>query len=239
MTQAQEKAVVRDMYNDGEYKKHNADWHTADSPWKAVKIDEILSRNHLTPAHICEVGCGAGEILRQLSLKDRYQDTHFTGYEVSQDAFTLCQERRSERVHFLHKDLLSEDVSYDALLCIDVFEHVDDYMGFLRKLKDKAEYKVFHIPLDISIAGLLRNKLIEVRHVLGHLHHFIPETALATLEDCGYEIVDQMFTPSFAEIPPRSLKAKLARPPRQLLYAISPKLMSKTLGGCSLMVLAK
>ncbi len=235
-----QKIKVSERYNDGDYLQKNQTWHVEDSPWKAEQINKIASRNNLAVENVCEVGCGAGEILKQLSQKPRFDGAKFVGYEVSQDAFELCKERESESVSFKLSDILLEkEVNYDLLLCIDVFEHVDNYMAFLKNIRPKAEYKIFHIPLDLSVNSLLRNRLIYSRNSVGHLHYFTPDTALASLQDCGYEIVDSMYTPSFADLPPKTLKAKMAKLPRQLLYKISPKLMTTLLGGCSLMVLAK
>jgi len=41
-------------------------------------------------------------------------------------------------------------------MAIRLFEHVEDYLGFLRKMKTKATFKVFHIPLDLSVQTVLR-----------------------------------------------------------------------------------
>ena len=122
---------------------------------------------------------------------------------------------------------------------IDVFEHVENYMGFVKALKKKIGFKIFHIPLDLSVSALLRGMLIYNRNSVGHLHYFTSDTAIATLTDCGYEIVDTMYTPSFADLPSKSWKAKLIKLPRFALYKVSPKLLSTLIGGVSLMVLAK
>ena len=230
---------ITSRYNDGDYLSKNSDWHVEDSPWKAQQIDKIINRNKLNPTTICEVGCGAGEILRQLSLKPRYSEVDFTGYEISDDAFDLCLSRSTERLTYLKKDLLEDEKQYDITLCIDVFEHVENYMGFVRGLREKAEFKIFHIPLDLSVSALLRGMLINARNSVGHLHYFTPDTAIATLVDCGYEIVDTMYTPSFADLPSKNWRGKLIKFPRHALYKTSPKLLATLIGGVSLMVLAK
>ena len=69
---------VGSIYNDGEYKAKNSDWHVADSPWKANQISKIINKNKIVASEICEVGCGAGEILRQLSLRSDFLN-EFTG----------------------------------------------------------------------------------------------------------------------------------------------------------------
>lgn len=230
-------AAVGEIYADGTYLEKNATWHVEDSPWKAAQICELLSRNHIAPATVCEIGCGAGEILRQLS--DRYPAARFFGYEISPQAFDLCQARATARVQYRKANLLDEAVSFDVALCIDVFEHVDDYIGFLRALRPKAEYKVFHIPLDVSVLSVLREGMIDARIRVGHLHYFTPTTALATLKDAGYSVVDSFFTTVFDYLPATTLREKLAKGLRKGLYALSPRLMVKLLGGCSLIVLAR
>lgn len=228
---------LRDIYNNGAYLENNETWHAQDSPWKATQIARILDNNGITPHTVCEVGCGAGEILRQLSLK--YEGANFTGYELSPQAFELCKQRENDRTKYLLGNVLESDAFFDCLLCIDVFEHVEDYMGFIRALKAKATYKVFHIPLDISILAVLRATFLKDRTTIGHLHYFTRETALATVIDCDYEIVDSFYTTAFLELPQKTLKAKIVRFPRQLMFRISQHLAVRILGGCSLMVLAR
>jgi len=235
------KADVKIMsrYNDGDYLSKNSDWHVQDSPWKAQQIDKIIQRNNLIPKTICEVGCGAGEIIRQLSMKSQYAQVDFMGYEISDDAFELCRTRTTERLKYVKEDLLEVETNFDAILCIDVFEHVENYMGFIRRLRSKGEYKIFHIPLDLSVHSLVRGRLMYLRKSVGHLHYFTPETALAALADCGYEIIDTMYTPAFVDLPSLGWKAKIIKLPRLALFKLSPKLLSTFLGGISLMVLAK
>lgn len=228
---------VGEIYKDGTYLEKNSTWHVEDSPWKANQITKLLLRNQITPETIGEVGCGAGEILKQLSSK--FQSSDFYGYELSPQAYELCKTRESDNVRYKNEDLIEDDVFFDVLLCIDVFEHVEDYIGFIKAIKSKATFKVFHIPLDISVQSVLRGGMMTARASVGHLHYFTPQTAIATLTDSGYCIVDNFFTTSFNELPSQSIKSKIAKLPRKILYAISPNLMIKILGGCSLIVLAK
>lgn len=229
--------VAKDMYLDETYLSQNPTWHVEDSAWKAQQIRKMLSRHSVKLDTVCEVGCGAGEILKQLSAK--YPATMFFGYEFSPQAFELCKTRESEKIKYFMENLLDKDNRFDVLLCIDVFEHIEDYIGFLKQLKSKASVHIFHIPLDISVSSVLRNAMMSARESAGHLHYFTPETALATLKDSGYEVVDYFFTPSFDGLPLKMLKSKLAKLPRKILYSISPGLMVKLLGGGSLLVLTK
>ena len=77
---------------------------------------------------------------------------------------------------------------------MDVLEHLEDYFSFLRDLRPKAEYKIIHIPLDLSVRTVLLGKLCGFRAAYGHLHHFTKEVALEMLRDVGYEVIDYAYT---------------------------------------------
>jgi SAM-dependent methyltransferase len=228
---------VTDSYRDGTYLQKNNTWHAEDSLWKARQIIELGRRNKFPFVSVGEVGCGAGEILRQLA--EQFPTSAFTGYEMSPQAFGLCKAREHERVKYENRSILDEDVWFDCLLCIDVFEHVEDYMAFLRALRTKAEYKIFHIPLDLSVLSVLRSSMMTARLSVGHLHYFSAETALATLRDSGYTIVDHFYTRPFEHFPGKSTAGKLASLLRKILYTVSPHWTVRLVGGCSLIVLAR
>lgn len=225
------------IYEDGTYLKNNPTWHEQDSTWKAKQILKILKKNNLNPKTICEIGCGAGEILNCLS--NAFDDNLvFSGYEISPQAFEICKKKSKHNLHFLFKDLLNErEATFDVLLAIDVFEHVEDYFVFLRKLQKKGAYKIFHIPLDLSVQSVLRSSpILNIRRSGGHIHYFTKEIALATLEDTGYKLIDYFYTASTLELPYLMGRLKL---PRKLFFSINQDLAVRILGGFSLLVLAK
>ena len=73
---------VENAYICGQYYEQNPSWHSADSPWKAQQIASMIDRNRLAPQTICEVGCGAGEVLVQLH-RQLPAGVEFFGYEIS------------------------------------------------------------------------------------------------------------------------------------------------------------
>lgn len=233
------KPDAGERYFDGAYLAHNPTWHAEHSATKARWIDDILRRNSLAPRTIAEIGCGSGEIL--VELKKRRPDAQFTGFEISPQAFAICSPKQAPGLDFRQDDLLqSSGEQFDLLLAIDVFEHVPDYLGFLRALRDRAEYKLFHIPLDLSAQALLRGTSYPVlREQTGHLHYFHRYTALATLKDCGYEILDWNYTRSSQELPGKGLRTRLANLPRKLLQVVSEDLSARLLGGYSLLALTR
>ncbi|HLK48988.1 MAG TPA: methyltransferase domain-containing protein [Bryobacteraceae bacterium] len=225
-----------DPHVNGEYLRKNPTWHVEYSPAKAGTILHLLARNKLEPRLICEVGCGAGEVLRQLQLK-LPSDRRFWGYDVSPDAIRLAWGRENDGLRFLLADFIAVDTPcFDLLLVLEVVDHIEDYLGFLRRLKNRAEWKVFSFTLDISAqSALRRGAFATARRQFDHLHHFNKEIALATLRHAGYEVVDFSYGPNHAG----TTAARLAKPLRALSFALNPDLSVRLFGGHSLVVLAR
>ena len=230
---------MNSIYNTGDYLNNNPSWHSEDSPWKAEQIFKIIQKNFLNPAHICEIGCGSGEIL--INLNEKIHDANFTGYEISPQAFAICSRKSSSNVNFVSGNLLEDSrAHFDCLLCIDVFEHVEDYLSFLKALRIKSSYFIFHIPLDMNVSSVLRvHPILHARSHVGQLHYFSKETALQTLKGCGYKIEDYFYTAGALSLQNHSLKTKIVNLPRKLIYSLNPDMAVRLLGGYSLMVLAK
>jgi len=226
------------IYTSGEYLAHNPTWHAEDSPWKARQIISLLRANHLTPDSVCEVGCGAGEIIRCMASDSPNSD--FVGYDISPQAISRAQDKAGANLSYIEGDALASGTHYDLAMAIDVLEHVDDYIGFARKVKTLADYKIYHIPLDMSVQVLLRvRKLKDLREEIGHLHYFSRETALATLAYTEHQIIDCRYTPGAIELAPKSILQQVANILRRILFPLAPHLTVRLLGGFSLLVLCK
>jgi 2-polyprenyl-3-methyl-5-hydroxy-6-metoxy-1,4-benzoquinol methylase len=230
-----------EIYTSGKYIENNPTWHVEDSPWKAKHILNIIKKNGLRPKSVGEIGCGAGEILHELLLQmDR--DVSFVGYELSPQAFELCKQREADRLKYkLTNALDDENVFYDVVMAIDVVEHIEDYFNFLRQMRKRGEYKIFHVPLEMSVVKVLASSyLLKSRRKSGHIQYFNKETILATLQDTGYEIMDCFYTGGSSELASaRNWENMLLKLPRKILYKINKDMTVKLLGGYSLMVLAK
>jgi SAM-dependent methyltransferase len=228
--------VNSDPHVNGKYFQNNPSWHVEYSPWKADNIFRFLKKKQLHPKTIYEVGCGAGEVLRQLQLR-MDPDCRFWGWDVAPPAIEMAKQRENEKLHFDLADFPAiETPVSDLLLILEVVDHVEHYMGFLRAIKNRAEWKIFSFSLDISMQSALRDgELLRRREVHSHLHHFNKDLALAVLRDTGYEIVDYFYPPNFAY----GTLAKLAKPIREVVFKLSPDLTARMLGGYSLMILAR
>lgn len=233
------KGNYSDMYSDGSYLSKNPTWDAEDAPYKAAFILQLLQKNNIPLQTIAEVGCGSGAILLQLQKKLSHTTQYF-GYDISADAYDISKQYENEHLHFFHQDYtqLQKENPYDVQLVIDVIEHVEDYFQFLKKIKAKAKYTVFHIPLDMCLWTLFREKmLIEAKDRIGHINIFTEQFILSILEDSGYTIIDKVFTKPLSKN--KTLKEKIITAKRNFLFALSPAFCAKTIGALSIMVLVK
>ena len=142
-------------YESKQYLNLNKTWHVEDSEWKADQILKLLNTHNLQPKTVCEVGCGAGEILVRLS-KQLPRDTYFVGYDISPQLEPMWKERERDNIKFIQEDFLTSEDRYDILMFIDIIEHIEDYIGFLRAVKDRGNFKIFNFPLEIFAVKALK-----------------------------------------------------------------------------------
>lgn len=237
--ESHENALGRELYTSGAYLENNPLWHADESPFKVKQILRMLEKDKLEPTTICEVGCGVGEVLRLLQEK-LHEKCRFWGYDIAPQALELCQSKANERLQFKLADLSHEEGAFfDVLLVLDVIEHVEDYYGFLSGIRSKGDLKIFHFPLDLSVQAVIRKRgLLTRRELYGHIHYFTKETALATLKDLRYEILDYFYTPRCIDLAKQFLQ-KVAVVPRTVCFALNQDLTARILGGYSLLVLAR
>ncbi len=242
------KKNTASIYEDQKYLSMNESWHVEDSPWKATQIVKLINENKceldITKVRtVCEVGCGAGEVLVQLS-KHLPNEVKFSGYDISPQLRDMWKERESEKIEFICSDFLASTEQYDVLMFIDIIEHIEDYIGFLRKTKDRGHYKIFNFPLEIHAAkAILAQKFIDTRTKYGHIHYFNKDICLALLKELDFEVVDYFYASGAIDLSSTSTSitplSRMARIPRILLSKISKDITAKLLGGYSLFVLAK
>ena len=225
-------------YLDGEYLSTNPTWGEEDSAWKARMIHRLWSKSGLpVPGTVAEIGCGAGGILA--ALRSRFPDSvRFEGFDIAPAAIALARQHEAPRLAYHSEDLTQSGRTFDMLLCIDVFEHVENPFEFLRTIKRIAPIVVFNIPLEMHLAGILINHQLWTRRHYGHLHFYTAAVAFETLKECGYSLVSHSYISRLMDLP-RSKSEYLFWLPRKILALLSPEWSGRILGGTSLLVIAR
>jgi SAM-dependent methyltransferase len=242
-----DSSAFSQRYTRGDYLKQVPDWHAGDAAWKAGKVFEMLQRNDLDAKSLCDVGCGAGEVLAQLSARKGRQ-LRCAGYDISPQAIALAKTRETPSLSFHQADFLEQSRAlFDVVLLLDVLEHVPDYLSFLSRLRALGRYFIFHIPLDLNAHSVVARSryMLEMRKEFGHLHYFSSETARATLTDTGYTVLDSFYTwdhETDALGPREALRHPLRGGLRlfeRALFALKPELVASLRPHFNLLILAE
>jgi hypothetical protein len=164
-----------------------------------------------------------------------YPRARLAGFDISETAIEIARglhPRISFSVGAVHGE-------FDVALVMDVVEHVEDCFGFVRSLRPHAALALFHFPLELACLYLLRPVLMNHRRVLGHIHYFTRATALALLEDTGFEIVAHRYTPAVVDFAAGTRRRRLVTHLQRAGFRIAPDLAVLVLGGYGLMVAAR
>jgi 2-polyprenyl-3-methyl-5-hydroxy-6-metoxy-1,4-benzoquinol methylase len=225
-------------YVDGRYEETNPDWHDEDAPWKSKRIADFLEDQGIAPSSVCDLGCGAGGVLA--GLAERLPAATLVGYDISPQAVELARRLHpGVEVRPGEPDYGTAE-PFDLVMLVDVFEHVEDYLGFLRRVAPLGKRLLCHVPLDMSAQMVARGEpILRVREQVGHLHYFSKDTALATLRDAGYRIEATRYLGETIDTPNRTWRMKLASWPRRICFRLAPDLTVRLLGGYSLLVLCE
>lgn len=231
--------IVTRRYTSGDYAANNPDWDAGDSPWKAVRIKELLDTYGLRPSSFIEIGCGAGGVLA--SLRPHFPSAKFTGYDIAQGLQGLWEIHSDLDIRFILGDFFEHEVvAPDLVLVLDVVEHLGNPLDFLDRLRGRCQYAVFHFPLDLSVISVLRERpLLHVRQKVGHLHFYTRGLVLALLEECGFEVIEARYTGAAYSAPSRGVLTRFAGLIRRLGHSLLGDSGVRILGGETLMVLAR
>jgi len=226
------------IYSNGEYLNNNKNWHVEDSPYKVNFVLKAIQQNKIEFSNCADVGCGAGLIIEILS--EHFPKASFTGYDLSDDVIEIWNSRKiNSNLNYQKSNILLEEKYFDLIICLDVIEHIEDYYSFLRNIRLKGDNFIFNIPLDMNVMKILTPGIRLAREEVGHIHYFNVYTAIKSLEDCGFTIVESQLSMAFLSIAPRNFRQFLALPFRFFSLIFGKRLSVKLFGGASLVIYAK
>lgn len=229
---------IAPIYQDGTYASKNPDFGDEDAAWKAGNAVTFLREHGVSARRIAEVGCGGGAVLAGVARE--LKATEAVGYEPMPEAFAHALRRTDSVISFRNESIGPDSSeSFDLVLCFDVFEHIEDYFGFLRNLRRMGRDFLFHIPLDMNAQMVARGEPIRrVRDQVGHIHYFSRDSALTSLAECGFHLHADTYTCG-ADSSYSTKAYRLMAIPRRMAFKLAPHAAARILGGFSLLVLAR
>ncbi len=161
-------------------------WHVA----KRALVLQALERIARPGSRILELGCGAGKLQEELGRR-AYEAW---GSDLEPEALAWCARRGLERV-FLHdasKPVPEDKGSFDAVLAVDLLEHLDDDATALaewRRALRPGGRLVLHVPAHPSLYSYWDE-------MLGHRRRYTADTLAERLRAAGFVV--ERLTPTFA-----------------------------------------
>ena len=219
------------------YQDRNPTWHDEDGPAKAAGLYAMLSKHHIRPLKVMEVGCGTGAVLASMADWWQAADQHplCEGWDVAPWPIAQAQSRGNASLTF-HCGALPHDAHADLLMCVDVFEHVPDDVAFLKSLRQVAPWMLFRIPLDESWLDRATGRTSLFRTQYGHLHAYTRRKALDCLQRADIEVVDWAFHRIAPDLTLRNVGMAAIR---AAAFGVHPRGTVRLLGGWSLVVLGR
>jgi SAM-dependent methyltransferase len=156
--------------------------------WRArarLALAILRSRRIMPPARVLDVGCGWGVNLLAL------ESGGYTAIGLDSSRQILeridCPNRRLIEAD-LTRELPEQRVSADAMLVLDVIEHIDDDGGFLRRIAQLL------LPGGVAVVSVpARPDLFsEFDRIQGHRRRYLPDSLRAAFVDSGLT-VSQLF----------------------------------------------
>ncbi len=158
-------------------------------PWWHARARLALAtlKKHgvLAPAAIADVGCGWGTNLTALEQAG-YQ---VVGFDISRRILEKIDNSQRQLVELdLNHDLPGEHALFEALMALDVIEHLDDDRGVVRRMAQLLK------PNGLAVVSVpaLPDLFSEFDSIQGHRRRYLPETLRATLTAAGL-VVREIF----------------------------------------------
>ena len=161
------------------------------------RLDELLV--HLPRrGRVLEVGCGAGRFLRAIHV--HCPELELVGADVSRNALGILSEASPQVETRLVEgaSLPAADGEFDAVLALDVLEHVtdpDQTLAEIRRVLAPGGFFHLHVPCESDPRSLWRwlpgqrGERGLKRRLGGHIQSFRRDEILRRLQSSGFEII--------------------------------------------------
>jgi SAM-dependent methyltransferase len=221
-------------YADGRYW---ADRYGDDSTFKVDLLEALLLSANVSlqsVKDVAEIGCGPGTFL--LPFARRYPHIRATGWDIASEALaTANAQAEQEHLNVGFELGTVSDIwgAYDLVFCLDVLEHVRDPWGFLDQLAEIGSPVVLNLPIEQSVAHLLRRSVLRSNEKYRHLHFYSLASANLMLRESRFHIRARLYAAA-SPVTYRqrtSYHIRVIRYIRAIAYRLNAELASTLLGG--------
>lgn len=141
---------------------------------------------------ILDVGCGQGELLRELA--DAIPGASVHGADLSEQSLVDSRKRNPSfelfELNLTHERFEQQYAArlsaFEFLVCSEVLEHVPDHELAARRLLDLLS------PSGVAIITVPGGKMSAFDKVIGHQRHYTPEMLESMLSRAGFEVLETL-----------------------------------------------
>jgi 2-polyprenyl-3-methyl-5-hydroxy-6-metoxy-1,4-benzoquinol methylase len=164
------------------------------SPAQAMRHSlaiQLFAAEHLpTTGNVVDFGSGHGDFLSK--FHQRFPAMNLLGLELSETGVQISRHKLPS-AHFVVANLLTPPPALeqykewaDGASCLEVLEHVDDPVLFLKVAKN---YLKNAATLVITVPG---GRMSALDRFIGHRRHFDKEAIRSVLQEAGFEVTKVM-----------------------------------------------
>lgn len=180
-----------------EYIQKNPDLHNSDADHKIDSIQKLLNSTSFHFNSIIDVACGSGKVL--LEITNRYKAKRVLGIDISRKMIEKAKSKDNKKIIDWSIanvfDLPPND--FELVLAIDILEHVENDLAFLKQIKRLGRFIVVKTPIEKNIMNsfvkLITFGLVdEQKHTedqYGHIHHYSQKELYYLIERANLKII--------------------------------------------------
>jgi len=157
---------------------HDRNWQNSLSEDAVDKLPRIkIAADWITalkPLHLLDIGCGAGQLARR--IKNALPDVQIHGLDFSKTAIDHASKflEKTWQLNIDLEDMPTPDEYYDAVICMEVLEHIYDIMHLLKEIR-RVVKPTGKVLISVPNLAYWRFRLQLLMGVLPHPEIFNPE----------------------------------------------------------------